>query len=128
MRILKFAALIALFAACNHSPVQVTPRAAAAQVLTERYAKSRFAPWDVHAAAAGKNCDVLLVTTAIVLQDSMVEALHYGSGPYDVVDGGIQKFYRNREFRGVAYKDLTGRVWNYGALDDREAELLVPCD
>jgi hypothetical protein len=57
----------------------------------------------------------------------MVEAMHYGAGAYDIYDGGVQQFLRERAFRGVAYKDGSGRVWTYGAVTQNEAEALVPC-
>ena len=118
------------FIACDghwRQPAATPDRDIAAKVLTERYAQSRFAPWNVHAAAAGSDCAVLLVQTSVILEPGMVEALHYGAGPYDVVDGGVRQFYPERTFRGVVYKDSTGRVWNYGSVSAREAETLPLC-
>ncbi len=95
------------------------PHAAAARLFTQRYAQSRFKAWNVRAAAVGGDCDVLLVETSIVLEDSMIEAMHY--------EGGVQRFYRDRRFRGVAYKDSSGRIWTYGGITTAEAETLKPC-
>ena len=100
----------------------------AASLFTQRYAQSRLAAWNVRAAAAGDDCDILLVDTSIVLEDTMVEALHYGAGAYGVYDGGVQRFVRDRAFRGVAYRDSTGRIWTYGNVNAREAERLKRCE
>ena len=98
---------------------------AAADAFTSRYARSRLAPWDVEAHAAGADCRVLFVQTKIVMEDSMVEALHYGGGAYDVYQGGVQQYSHDRAFRGVAYRDGSGRVWTYG--DVRTPEALAAC-
>ncbi len=103
-------------------------RVAAAQFFTQRFAHSRFADWKIRANAAGSDCDVLLVQTPVVMEDAMVEALHYGAGAYGVVDGGVQRFARDRSFRGVAYKDSSGRFWTYGDVTASRAETLKPCD
>jgi len=102
-------------------------RVKAAAILTERYARSRLSAWNILAQAAGDDCSVLIVETPIVLEDSMVEALHYGAGAYDVYHGGVQRFSRDRTFRGVTYKDGSGRLWTYGAVTQSEAEALAPC-
>jgi hypothetical protein len=102
-------------------------RVSAASRLTERYAASRLATWEIHGAAAGSDCRVLVIETPRVLEDSIVEALHYGTGAYAVYDGGVERFSRDRAFRGVAYRDRTRRVWTFGALTEREAEGLQPC-
>lgn len=103
-------------------------RVAAAQLFTQRFAHSRFAEWKIRANAAGSDCDVLLVQTPVVMEDAMVEALHYGAGAYGVVDGGVQRFARDRSFRGVAYKDASGRFWTYGDVTAARAGTLKPCD
>ncbi|HYC60322.1 MAG TPA: hypothetical protein VEK79_12235 [Thermoanaerobaculia bacterium] len=95
--------------------------------FTERYAQSRLARWNVHARAAGRDCAVLFVETSMILEDSMIEAMHYGAGAYDIHEGGVQQFLRERAFRGVAYKDRSGRLWTYGAVTPAEAEGLTPC-
>jgi hypothetical protein len=102
-------------------------RIAAANAFTELYARSRLSQWNIHAKAAGPTCDVLFVDTAIVLEDSMIEAMHFGAGAYDISKGGVQQFYQERAFRGVAYKDGSGRIWTYGAVTIPEAEAMKPC-
>src|SRR5437764_651225 len=73
----RFLFLIVLLLACesNPKPSPVDLRIAAARVFTQRYASSRLVAWKVRAAAAGRDCDVLLVDTSIIMEDSMVEAL-----------------------------------------------------
>jgi len=102
------------------------PHAAAAASLTDRCAASRLATWNIRGLAAGGDCRVLLVDTPMVLEDSLVEAIHYGSGAYAIVDGGVRHFTRERDFRGVVYRDGTGRVWTYGDVPEH-AEELQPC-
>jgi hypothetical protein len=108
-------------------PAATLDRSTAATVLTERYAQSRFAPWHVLAMPAGTDCAVLCIRTSVILEPAMIEAMHYGAGPYDVIDGGVRQFYPERSFRGVVYIDSTGRSWPYGAVTVREAETLTPC-
>lgn len=124
-------AALLLLAGCKTKPPSTSLTAihvTAASLFTQRYAQSRFAAWNVRAAAAGDECDVLLVDASIVLEDTMVDALHYGAGAYGVVDGGVQRFVRDRAFRGVAYKDSTGRIWAYGNVTAYEAERLKRCE
>jgi hypothetical protein len=111
----------------RRAPVADKVHAAAADVFTSRYKSSRLSRWGVRASAAGADCAVLFVQTSILLEDSMIEGIHYGAGTYDVFDGGVQQFYRDRKFRGVAYKDPSGRVWTYGDVTVPQAELLEPC-
>lgn len=99
----------------------------AASALTRRYADSRFQKWNVRASAAGRDCSVLLVETSIVLDESMVEAMHYGTGPYAVEGRGLQNFSREGGFRGVVYRDPTERVFPYGDLRDEDPRSLPPC-
>jgi hypothetical protein len=120
--------LALLIATCESRPRLSDNHVDAAHVFTDRYAHSRFAGWKVRASARGRDCDVLLVETDMVMEDSMVEAMHYGAGAYGVVDGGVQRFYRDRSFRGVAYKDSSGRIWAYGNVTAQEAATLPRCD
>lgn len=124
-RMLGILLLAALAAACdggtNNSHV------IAANAFTKQYSQSRLARWQVRASAAGDDCTILLVQTSIILEDSLVEALHYGTGAYAVYKGGVQQFYREGAFRAVAYRDSTGRVWTYGATTAAEAQSLKPC-
>ena len=111
---------------CESHP-RIDSHVDAAGFFTQRYARSPLSAWNVRGAAAGADCDVLLVETSVVLNDGMVEALHYGAGAYGVVDGGVQRFCRDRAFRGVAYRDSAGHVWKYGDLSRSEAETLKRC-
>jgi hypothetical protein len=120
--------LALLIAMCESRPHSSGKHVAAANLFTDRYAHSRFAAWKVRASARGRDCDVLLVETDMVMEDSMVEAMHYGAGAYGVVDGGVQRFYRDRSFRGVAYKDSSGRIWAYGNVTAQDAAALPRCD
>ena len=116
--------------ACESNP-RPSPndlRVAATRDFTRQYARSRLAGWNVRASAAGRDCDVLLVDTSVILEDSMVEALHYGGGAYSVDgSGGVEHFCRRKAFRGVAYKDTTARVWTYG-VSAEEVQKLRRCD
>jgi hypothetical protein len=125
MRYLMILALLA--ATCESRPRLPNNHVASANVFTNRYAHSRFVHWNVRASARGRDCDVLLVETDMVMEDSMVEAMHYGAGAYGVVDGGVQRFYRDRSFRGVAYKDSSGRIWAYGDVTAHDAATLPRC-
>jgi hypothetical protein len=123
-RLMIFALLAAM---CEPRPHSSGKHVADANVFTNRYTHSRFAGWKVRASARGRDCDVLLVETDMVMEDSMVEAMHYGAGAYGVVDGGVQRFCRDRSFRGVAYKDSSGRIWAYGNVTAQDAATLPRC-
>ncbi|HEV8434128.1 MAG TPA: hypothetical protein VGR95_12000 [Thermoanaerobaculia bacterium] len=99
----------------------------AARMVTKDCAASRLASWNVHASAAGRDCGILLIETPMILEDSIIEAMHYGTGAYDLYRGGVNQFSRDRTFRGVAYKDGSGQLWFYGNLSRAEAESLRPC-
>ena len=99
-------------------------RIAAAAEFTGRYAASRLESWKVRASAAGADCRVLAVHTSLIMDDSMVEALHYGAGAYDVYDGGVERFYPRQSFRGVVYEDATRHTWTYGEVTAAEAAAL----
>jgi hypothetical protein len=113
--------------ACDSSSRDDNVHVSAASLLTNEYSNSRLADWNVRAAAAGANCDVLLVETSVILEDSMVNALHYGAGAYGVHAGGVQRFSTEYSFRGVAYKDSTGHVWTFGGVTAAEIETLTQC-
>ena len=124
--------LLALLAAtCDSHPARTAKRnahVAAANVFTQRYVRSRFATWNVRASARGRDCDVFFVETGVIMEDSMVEAMHYGAGFYGVIEGGVQRFSRDRSFRAVAYRDSSARIWTYGAITARDAATLKRCD
>jgi hypothetical protein len=120
--------LFVVLAGCeSNRPKANNEHIAAASTFTRQYASSRLAYWDVRAHAAGSDCGVLLVESKIVLEDAMVEKLHYGGGAYDIYKGGVQQFWRDRGFRGVAYRDGAGRIWTYGDVTTAEGQVLVPC-
>jgi hypothetical protein len=114
--------LLILLLVCACTTRRADVHVSAASLLTQRYAASRFAAWHVRASAAGADCAVLVVQTSVLLEDRMVEAMHYGAGTYEVFGGGVDGFARMRGFRGVAYRDVAGRVWTYGAVRRGEAE------
>lgn len=130
MRRIIIVTLLVLFgtAACELSrQAKDEERITAASVFTNHYAQSRLSRWNVRGYAAGTDCGVLFVETSIILEDSMVEALHYGAGAYGAYKGGVLQFSRDRAFRGVAYRDSSKRVWAFGNVSRDEAEALAPC-
>jgi len=118
-------ALILLFALAACTDDSRNAHIAAAGKFTQHYAQSRLGKWDVRATAAGSDCTVLLVEASIVMDDFMVDALHHGTGAYDVYTGGVQKFADERGFRSVAYRDPRNRVWRFGPATGSNA--LEPC-
>ncbi|HYI11484.1 MAG TPA: hypothetical protein VEK57_20680 [Thermoanaerobaculia bacterium] len=124
-----FLIAILLLTACETRRPENIQQVTAANKLTRECSRSRLSRWDLRASAAGKDCAVLLVQTSIVLDDSLVEALHYGAGAYDVPEGGVQQFFRKHGFRGVTYRDSSQRVWSYGAVSQKEeTEELPSCE
>jgi hypothetical protein len=119
--------ILLVLAACESHPRQDDAHITAANLITQRYSQSRLARWNVRATAAGDGCDVLFIRSSVIMTDSMVEAMHYGAEPYSVYRGGVQLFSRERAFRGVTYKDSSGRLWTYGALSAAEAARLGSC-
>ena len=121
-RTAMFLALLTM-TACNASRSSYV---AEADTLTNQCARTSLATWHVRASAAGDDCDVLLLETdTMILEDAMVDAMHHGSGAYDMFEGGLQRYSEKRSFRGVAYRDKSGRIWRYGELS--ETEVLQPC-
>ena len=101
----------------------------AAGKLTERFALSRLSGWNINASAEGRDCDVLLVTFFVVMEDSMIAALHNGDLIYgQIVPGGLSAFGSSNGFRAVVYRDGDGRTWSFGELRADEASKLAPCD
>lgn len=114
-------------AAAMQRPSMARQRIAAADELTRQYADSRLAKWNIRAHAAGPQCSALVVEIDLIMEDTLIESLHYGVGAYDMIEGGVQRFYRERAFRGVAYRDATANVWTYGILSPPEVKTLEPC-
>jgi len=102
-------------------------RVHAARIFTRDCEASPLANWKLHGSAAGGDCRILLVDTSMILEDSTVEAMHYGTGSYELYAGGVLHFSRERAFRGVAYRDRTGHLWTYGEVSARETQDLQPC-
>lgn len=98
-----------------------------AKALTRRFAASRFARWNIRATANGRDCAALVIQTSMLLEDSMVEAMHYGAGAYDTYKGGLKQFTHDHDFRGVAYRDVSGHVWTYEDVSQSEAEGAAVC-
>lgn len=121
------ALVILTLLSCKAGAPRSDTHVAAATLLTRRYAASPFAAWHIHATAAGNDCSVLVLQTEIILEDSMIEAMHYGAGAYNTFPGGVKQFTTDHAFRGVIYKDASGRSWPYGAVTEREAEEVTPC-
>ena len=136
-RLFGSALLFLALAACEaHTPAaaprqplvrNTAPYREAARRLTQQYAKSPLAAWDVRASATGADCKVLFIETKIILGTSMVDAIHYGVAAYDFLPGGVKQFGRLNAFRGVAYQDVTGYRWRYGNVTVAEAQSLTPC-
>ena len=128
---IAFIALTAAFG-CNsrrNAPAEDhSARIAAATFITDLYSRSRLATWNVRASAAGADCAVLLINVSIIMEDSMVEAMHYGAGDYEIYTGGLRNFSRQRGFRAVVYEDSSRHQWPYPTtLPINEAETLTPC-
>jgi hypothetical protein len=97
-----------------------------AEFLTARYSL-KLPQWNIRAHAAGPRCDVLVLRVDVIMEDSMIEAMHFGTGPYEEVTGSMQRFYHQQGFRGVAYQDKSKKIWTYGNVTEREATGLPPC-
>lgn len=111
----------------SHRIAKDRERIRAAAELTSRYRSSRFAQWHIQADAAGALCNVLVIRTPVVMETTMVDAMHRGAGEYALGDRNVKTFYVAEAFRGVAYCDGSGRVWTYGAVTEAEVEELAPC-
>ena len=125
-QLITMTVVFSLFCGSNVSTASGT-RIEAANTLTSQYAQSKFAQWELHAVAAGADCSVLYITTAKVLDDSVIEAMHYGAAPHDVYPGGVNRFYRDQHFLGAAYKDHNGRLWTYGEVTLNRSDRLDAC-
>ena len=132
MRLTTIAVLALAILHCGDAPrlrnrEAVQQHMTAARTVTSHCAASRLAGWHVRASAAGNDCGVLLIETPKILEDAIIEAIHYGTGVYDLYDGGVNQFSRARAFRGVVYKDGSGQLWFFGNVSRSEAETLRPC-
>jgi hypothetical protein len=103
-------------------------RGSAANLLTIRFASSRLEGFDIRAAAAGKNCDILLVTFYVSMEDPMIRAMHDGALIYgQILPGGVGGFASQHGFRGVVYRDGYDRTWSYGNVAHGEAVSAKSC-
>lgn len=141
MKTIYAMAMLVVVAACSsdvNPPAAVTrgtqatarpPRSArvvAAAELTTLYANSKLKDWDVRASVTGADCGVLFVQTPVIMEKTMVEAMHYGTSTYSPDGRSIDQFSRERAFRGVAYRDGSGNVWTFG--DIKTDETTPPCN
>ena len=111
----------------NSRPSQDQERVHAAVVFNHLYSQTGLAQWKIHARAAGTGCSVLLVETSIIMEDAMVEGLHYGAGAYDAYRGGVEQFLHDRSFRGVVYRDSTKKSWMFGEITDPDVAAMTMC-
>lgn len=132
MRLATIAVIALTIVHCTHeqhsgNQAAVKKHLSAARNFTNDCAASRLASWHVQGSAAGNDCGILFIETPMILEDTIVEAMHYGTGAYDLYRGGVNHFSRARGFRGVAYKDGSGQIWFFGETSQTEAESLRPC-
>lgn len=120
-----FLLLLLCAAACEQGPNSV--RISSASAFARRYSQSKLSKMDVRASASGPDCSILLVETGVPLNAVTVEALQYGADDYDLWDGGVQQFCRERAFSGVVYRDLNGEIWTYGAITPVEGKSIKRC-
>lgn len=128
-QLLLIAAIVAGACTRSDAPVRASrdTHLAAADAFTDRYHASALRTWRMRARAAGADCSILVVETPMLLDDTIVEAMHYGTGSYAVDDGGIERFSRERAFRGVVYRDKTHRVWTFGNVTRIEVAGVQTC-
>lgn len=127
------AAVVSLAVGCQRSADQTAgsksssakARVVAASDLARIYGASTISEWRIRARAA--DGDVLVIEMAVIMEPSMIEAMHYGTGGYGaIVEGGVQRFYREHGFRGVAYRDGSDKIWTFGAASEGAAASLSP--
>ncbi|HSY50411.1 MAG TPA: hypothetical protein VLC46_16485 [Thermoanaerobaculia bacterium] len=121
MKTARLATLLILFAtACHQQSSAGRERIASAAALTKIYAGSRVSGLRLEAKAAPMDRSILLIRIGIPVDDSQVEAIHYGTGSFGVTPNGIRRFYLDHRFRGVIYQDATGATWAYGSVRTEE--------
>ena len=90
-------------------------RILAADRLEKILAASPLASWDVSVRAAGDDCAVLLLyMNRMVGEDAIVGSLLRGDNAYDFLTGGVSRYARLHEFRGIAIMDSDATAWVSG--------------
>jgi len=89
---------------------------------------SSLGQWDVSVHPAGADCDVLSIESGLILDETMVESMHYGTSSWRIHGGSVYRFMREQGYRGVAYRDRTGKTWTYGAVTADEVKSLPRCE
>lgn len=87
----------------------------AADELTGMFHVHPLDEYRITAYASGQDCTTLLLTSTIVLDDNMVEDLHFGGG-VPAYRNGVMGFALARGFSRVKYVDTWGKTW-LGHLD-----------
>jgi hypothetical protein len=113
--------IVIVATACNVSPNATVP-VSAADDLSRRYEKQQL-----QAYAAGKDCLILLIESKAELNDSAVEAIQYGTGPYTGYPGGTQQFAEDHGFSAVVFRDSRQQSWRYGSITRDQARSLTRC-
>jgi len=100
------------------APSGRTLRIATAKDLTRLYAASELRDWKLKASAAGPDCGVLIVETPVAMERTMIDAMHHAVGSYRISDTSIDELAHERGFRGVLYKEGSGRLWPHGNVGE----------
>ena len=119
VRLLIPALALTLFACHTHHAK--ADRIAAADLLTQAYERQQL-----EAFVGGTDCLALIIRANTRLDDSLVESMQYGTGPY-VAFGGVEVFAEQRRFRAVVYRDAADGLWTYGAVSRHEARSMPRC-
>jgi hypothetical protein len=114
-------ALVHARRACSTKRTGAAATLAAAASFTLKHATHKL-----HAAVAGSDCRVLLISIDATFDRDLVESIHYGTGDYYEF-GGVEQFAHDHEFRAVVYRDADGGLWTYGATTRDEARSLSRC-
>jgi hypothetical protein len=117
--LLTAALALALFACNTHQAGE--DRVAAADLFTQAYERQ-----ELEAFVGGADCLALIIRANTRLDDSVVESMQYGTGPY-VAFGGVEVFAEKRRFRAVVYRDAADGLWTYGAVSRDEARSMPRC-
>lgn len=119
----RFSAISVLLVLCT---CELNPRTEPLVDAARRFS-ALYAKHDVHAAAAGDDCLVLLIRAETRLGDASVESIYYGTGEIAGYGGGVRQFLEDHGFRAVVYRDSEHGLWTYGSVTSDEARSLRPC-